>query len=185
MKIEKLSIEQVTAIYEEKLCKDFPKEEQKPLAFILKAMEAGNYECYGLMQEQELLSYAFFIKQGDTFLLDYFATVSGKRNQGLGAVFLGLLRQQLRDADCVIAEVEDPSFASSSDEKELQTRRYHFYLRNGFADTGVRASAFGVPFILIEMLLGQRHDEERVRQLYRMHYRAVLPEEIYQKAVRV
>lgn len=185
MRVEMLSVRQIERIYAENLCRDFPKNEQKPLSYILKAMAAGNYECFGLMQERELLGYAFFVRQGETFLLDYFATVAGKRNQGLGAVFLGLLRQQLCNADCVLAEVEDPSFANSREEKELQTRRYRFYLRNGFADTGVRASAFGVPFILIEMLLGQRHEEECIRELYRMHYRAVLPEEIYQKAVRV
>ena len=68
-------------------------------------MDAGKYECYALT-ENELLGYAFFVKLERDYLLDYLAIVRGKRDLGLGSVFLEKLFHQLKDADSMIVEVE-------------------------------------------------------------------------------
>lgn len=181
MQIEKLSKKQVRAVYRASLRRDFPREERKPLFVILRSMRRGIYECYGLMQGKEVVSYAFFVRQGNTYLLDYFATLSAHRNQGLGAQFLSLLCEQLCHADCVIGEVEDPAFAETQEDRQLQTRRLQFYLRNGFVDTGLREKAFGVPFVLIEMSLGKERSAQWLDEIYHELYRCVLSEKWYHR----
>ncbi len=181
MQKKKKKKKQVKAVYRASLRKDFPREERKPLFVILRAMRRGIYECYGLMQGQEIVSYAFFVRQDKTYLLDYFATMAANRNRGFGAQFLSLLHAQFCNADCVIAEVEDPVFAKTPEDRELQTRRLQFYLRNGCVDTGVREKAFGVPFVLIEMALGKMHSAKWLDEVYHAHYRSVLSKKWYRR----
>ena len=181
MQIEKLSKKQVKKLYRKSLRKDFPRSERKPLHVILRSIRRGIYECYGLMQGKEAVSYAFFVRQENSYLLDYFATLAAYRNQGLGAQFLSLLHTRFAQADCVLGEVEDPAFAATQADKELQTRRLQFYLRNGFVDTGLREKAFGVPYILIAMSLGKTHDAVWLDESYHKLYRCVLSEKWYRR----
>ena len=65
-------------------------------------------------------------------------------------------------AKSIIGEVENPEFAKSEEDRRIQTRRFEFYMRNGFRDTGVRAACFGVPYIIIEMGQGPAHTAEEI-----------------------
>ncbi|MCQ2420125.1 MAG: hypothetical protein MJ118_03225 [Clostridia bacterium] len=185
MKIEQLTRKQIETICKTNLRQDFPANERRPLPLILKAVDDGRYLAYALMQDGHILSYAFFAKLENACLLDYLATDEAYRSRGLGGDFLCALRERLSDFDCIIAEVEDPAFAPDADSAQLQTRRLRFYERNGFSDTGVRVNTFGVDFILIEMLLGEPHSQELIRAQYQALYRAVLPEALFSKHIRV
>lgn len=182
-----LTREQIEKIYNECMKVDFPPNELKPLAMIFKAMEEGVYFCYGLMEEDEVLGYAFLLKLRDSedYLIDYIATNQKKRNQGLGAVILKELRELLKDADSVIGEVENPDLADSEEERTLQKRRYQFYMRNGLLDTGVLATCFGVPFIILEQTCSKAHTKEEIISLYKAHYQALLPKTMYEKNIRI
>ena len=45
-------------------------------------------------------------------------------------------------------------------------------------------SAFGVKFIIIEMDLGKTYPEDELRAMYKAHYRAILPEHLYRRAIK-
>lgn len=181
MTIVPLTKDLVTDIYQAHLCQDFPPDERKPLDILLKAMDAGKYECYALI-EDELLGYAFFVKLDRDYLLDYLAIVRGKRNLGLGAVFLEKLFCQMKDADSMIVEVEEPASGKNETERALRSRRKAFYLRNGFIDTNVNAEAFGVNFRLLEPLNKPRSQAE-IKELYLRHYQAILPPKVFETQV--
>lgn len=183
MTIVPLSKDQVAEIYQTHLCRDFPPDERKTLNIILKAMDAGNYECYALT-EDELLGYAFFVKLEQDYLLDYLAIVRGKRDLGLGSVFLEKLSHQMKDADSMLVEVEEPASGKDEAERSLRSRRKAFYLRNGFADTGVNAEAFGVNFRLLEPSAKPRSQAE-IKALYLRHYAAVLPPKVFETQVKI
>lgn len=183
MTIVSLSKEQVADVFQIHLCQDFPPEERKPLNVILNAMDAGKYECFGLLEE-ELLGYAFFIKLGEDYLLDYLAIVRGKRDLGLGSVFLRELSRQLAAADSLILEVEEPSSAENEADATLRSRRKAFYLRNGFSDTGVNGEAFGVNFRLLELSV-KPHSQAEISALYLEHYRAILPPRLFENNVKI
>ena len=189
MQISLLSREQITEIYNTKMKYDFPPMELKPLQRILDAYDKNLYECYALLKDSdssdEILGYAFFVKMVNHYLFDYFAVTKDKRNGGLGSIFLGLLKQKFADSDSVIGEVEDPDYAENEEDRDLQTRRLNFYLRNGYINTGIKVVMFDVDYIVLEMDLGKNHDQNAIAELYEAHYKAMLPEEIYKEKVKI
>ena len=201
VKLNLLNIHEIKQIYETRMVIDFPKAELKPLKNIIDAVNSGIYECLGLFDGDECIGYTFLIKQGESFLIDYIAIYPDKRNNGAGSQLLRLLNEHLADAEVVIIEVEDPQYAKSAEEKDLQTRRLGFYMRNGCVDTGLRVRCFGVPFIILSLgkilslaiflapfiilSLGKENGGEPdfLWDLYNSYYKAVLPKEMYEKNI--
>lgn len=182
MHLEQLGPAQIEKVYQQYIVFDFPDDERKPLDVMLMAFDKGHYLCYGLMENDALVGYAFFVQNGQDYLLDYFAVAAKRRGAGLGSAFLGLLQEKFRNASSVIAEVENPGNCS---EQDLRHKRLGFYLRNGFVNTQVQAWTFGVDYLLIELPVGRTHEAEEIRGLYRKLYRTTLPEPIFQKMVHV
>lgn len=179
MELIQLNKDQIAFLYNEHMVHDFKKDELKPLKMILKALDEGIYECLGLSDGAGLVGYIFLVKQGKRCLVDYLAVYPKERNKGRGADILKLLRDHITDAEMIIAEVEDPIYAESLEEKEIQERRVSFYFRNGCSDTGVRVRCFGVPFILISFLDKSSLDRSTVWEVYQSFYRAVLPKKLF------
>lgn len=181
----KLSKEQVKSLYQTSLMKDFPDNERKPLSVMLKSMDQGVYECLGIVEEDEIRGYAFFVKNGNDYLFDYLAVIGENRNRGVGAEFLKYIAEYFKDADSVIGEVEDPLFAKNEEDRKLQKRRLAFYLRNGYEDTGVRAVAFGANFIILKLKNQINHTIPEIERLYKIHYKSFLPKLTYWRHVKI
>ena len=60
-----------------------------------------------------------------------------------------------------------------------------FYFRNGYRETGVKTSLFGVDFIVIELLIDRPHSKEEVEALYMAHYKSMLPPDKFATKVRI
>lgn len=189
MEIKSLTIEQVKQVYEESMKVDFPDNERKPLAMILKALENGTYECLGAFMEEgevdKIVGYAFFVKTENDYLFDYLAVMKDYRNKGIGAEFLKGIAKHCENYESVIGEVEDPACAKTEDEKKLQQRRRDFYFRNGYVDTKVRVKLFGVDYLVIEMNKNVTHTEQEIKELYKKHYEAMLPKLLYKTMVKI
>lgn len=185
MRLQELTENQIKAVYEQKMREDFPSDELKPLDMIMNRREKGIYECLGLFDEGELAGYVFLVRLKEDYLIDYLATEKNRRNAGYGGELIRLLSGYLVHAKSIIGEIEDPEYAQSEADRVLRTRRLQFYLRNGFRDTGVKVTCFGVPFMIIEMGEGLVHTEAEIISLYRNHYKAMLPKHLYEKHVRI
>lgn len=183
MKLEKLNKNQVEKIYRESMEVDFPADELKPLEVLFSAMDSEIYECFGLFSDGDIVGYTFLERLGNDYLIDYLAIYPQVRNQGYGGELIRLLGEYLTDATSILGEVEDPEFAKNENDRKLQARRLNFYLRNGFRNTKIKASAFGVPFIIIEMGEGLNHSYEEVKVLYKKMYKTILPAELYEKNI--
>lgn len=187
MNLKLLDKELISDIYNRYMVNDFPEDELKPLEIILNAVEEGFYFCYGLLDGDNIYGYIYLesMPQTKDYLIDYLAVVKGYRNSGYGSQMIRLLGEVLADATAIVAEVENPEYASSVEEKAIQNKRYEFYIRNGFRDTGVRVRCFGVPFILIETGEGLFHSQDDMRILYNDLYKAILPQELYEGNIEV
>ena len=183
-----LESDEITLIYKRYMKKDFPRNELRPLIMIRKSLSLGQYDCFGIFSDNTLCGYAFFasVTQNNKkyYLLDYFATVSKKRGQGIGSEFIKLLRQELSSTEMVICEVENPEF-SASDEKETRLRRIEFYKRNGFIDTNIKASVFGVDFLLLELHTNITHTEYDVKSAYSELYKSLIPLPLFKKHIKI
>lgn len=182
-----LSTDQIKKLYTERMTMDFPANELKPLDMIFKLVSRGRYDCYGLVENEEIIGYAFLnrLEGREDYLVDYLAIASDRRNHGLGAELIELLAQKLVDANSILVEVENPEYATDDSDRKLKTGRVNFYMRNGFRDTNVRAVCFGVPFCIIAYGNGDVKSEEEIKELYKQHYKAMLPKELFDKNVIV
>lgn len=169
------SFNQVERLYSERLQKDFARDEIKPLASMRRAWKNGIYDCYGLFSEDKILGYAFFVRLGRDYLLDYLAVEEHHRDEGLGSLFLRQLAECLAEADRVVCEVEDPDTAEDKMTCAQRERRLEFYLRSGYRKTSVTAEVFGVDYRILELSLGGLHSDEQLRDVYTEFYRATLP----------
>ena len=97
--VETLSLPQIRALYRERMKQDFPPDELKPLAIIEKALARDEYVCYGAVNGNDILAYAYFVKlkeQGKPYaLFDYYAVRQDIRDRGVGIADVKLARQAL------------------------------------------------------------------------------------------
>ena len=184
MQFETLTRQRIESVYRTHLMRDFPKNERRRLAGILRAFDAGNYIAFALTEDGQVRCYAFLIRKDRDYLLDYLATAPACRNQGLGAQLLSRIRAALSDADVILAEIEDADFAEAEPEKTLRLRRQGFYERCGFYDTGLRAETFGVRYRLIALSAAPQA-APLLRERYLALYRMALPEQIVRRFVRL
>lgn len=180
-----LNVDEITSVYNTHMIYDFPDNELKPLNSMLTSVSAGIYDCIGFFENNELLGYAFFVRLEDYYLLDYFAVVENKRNLGYGSMFLRLLSEYLSNAKSIIIEVENPKFATSDIELNVMNRRMDFYRRNGFVSTDVEVILFGVRFVLLVPESLNTFTSDKLREIYKSHYRAVLPDSLFNRYVLV
>ena len=175
----------VEELYHTRLIKDFPPMELKPLEMMRVSWEMESYDCYGLFEREEILGYAFFLRKGRKYLLDYYAIDEKYRGTGLGSGFLRQLAEYMEEADCVIIEVENPASAKDEEARKHMQRRLHFYLRNGCRETGVTSILFGVNYRLLEIAGRGAHGKEELRAAYTEIYQSILPERFFQTSFLV
>lgn len=144
--IRNLNNEETANIYNTHLVEDFPKSEVKPLKKILDGVSEGKYECFAYEENNELLGYAYFIKSSvsDTYLLDYFAVIDGKRSSGIGSKFLQGLKDMVEErGGHLILEVENPKYAPEGPHRDYMIKRIGFYEKNGLKLSGVSCTFYG------------------------------------------
>lgn len=182
-------LSELEQIYNSRMKRDFARNELRPLSSLRKNWRKGEYDAYGLFAGAEFLGYACFVRipEGEryNYLFDYFAIAEEHRDEGLGSVFLEQLAACLRDAACVIGEVEDPDAASGEADRRLRERRVRFYLRNGCLDTGVRSLLFGVDYRILEVPTGSVHTAEEIKAVYTALYRHILPPAFFKTCFKI
>ena len=171
--------------YHDQLSEAFVPQERKPLPDILRLLEEGRYEVWGLFDEDELLSYAALWKNATIplVLLDYLGTIEGRRSQGLGTIMLDLLAGYYKDYRGIFGEAEAPEGGSPEGE-ELRRRRLGFYLRNGFRYGGYDCALFGVHY---QTLIRGREDVTpgELLAVHQKIYSGHMPKQVYDRFIQI
>ena len=129
--LRRLTMEQAEQVYTRYMKQDFPRDELKPFAMIREADARGEYECLGCYDGDLLCGYAYLVKLGREYLLDYFAVLADLRGSGYGSRILQVLRGNYADAAAMLIESENPDFAADDDALRERRRRLRFYLHAG------------------------------------------------------
>ena len=182
--LEKLNKAQAENVYNERMVIDFPKDELKPLDILYRAMDNGIYEPLGLFDATGIIGYTFLVKHDRDYLVDYLAVYPQQRNLGSGGIMVRMLSDYLKDAENLIAEIENPEYAENEDDKILQTRRFDFYKRNGCSDTGLRVRCFGVPFMILRWGKKYTDNVDALWRMYQSFYRIMLPKDMFEKNIK-
>ena len=178
-------LSEIERIYYSYMTRDFTPDELKPMISIKKAWERRAYEALLLLKEDVVLGYAFFVRLNRDYLLDYFAIAEDYRNMGLGTVFLKQFSDFISDADCIVAEIEDPECAENEKDKEMRDKRLLFYLRSGYRETGVKSEVFGVDYCILEAPNALEHSQTDIRSIYTALYQSILPEPFFRSKFQI
>lgn len=182
MDIKKLTAEDISAVYDIYMKKDFPPGELKPLAIFLETMEENIAGGFGYYDGDELKAYAFFAwAEGGRFvLLDYLAVKREDRGRGIGGDFLRRLAREM-SFEGMLIEIEDPMLAKNAEQLKERLRRTDFYLACGAERTGLRTKLLDVNYEVL-YLGAARADLCRVcaSELGKIYMRMVGPE-LYEK----
>ena len=152
----KMTREEVRSWYTGDFALAFAENERKPLADIFTLIDEGRYELWGLFEtdaeaegdaESRLIAYAALWKRAGIplVLLDYLGVTESRRNDGLGAALLKLLKGK---GFPIVTESELPVVGGEPEENAIRERRMAFYSRNGFtpayemATCGMRWQAY-------------------------------------------
>lgn len=184
--IRKLTAEETAQVYHAHLEHDFPYDEQRPLQWILKLTEQGNYLPMGRFSDDGVLDgYAFFGKSSSkkTLMMDYFAVVEAFREHGVGSEFFHELREVFSDYQGIVYEVEAPEKAGSEAEHVMRQRRIGFYLRNGGCMTKVYSRVFGVDYQMMYIPIHGDWDDQFVAEELENAYRVMIPVEHYDRII--
>ena len=178
-------LSEIERIYYSYMTRDFTPDELKPMISIKKAWERRAYEALLLLKEDVVLGYAFFVRMNRDYLLDYFAIAEDYRNMGLGTVFLKQFSDFISDADCIVAEIEDPECAENEKDKEMRDKRLLFYLRSGYRETRVKSKVFGVDYCILEAPNAREHSQTGIRSIYTALYQSILPEPFFRSKFQI
>ncbi len=166
MELRKLNTEETTFIYEEYMKVDFPPYELKRLKKILRLTSEEKYQPLGLYKAGEMVGYAFLVNYKNMIMLDYFAILKDKRNDGLGAEAINLLTEYFKEKyDVFVLEADDPEFFEKQEDKDLCERRIGFYKRNNFNQVMFKVRAYEAEFIIL-VCNDKINDVNKLAELY-------------------
>ena len=184
MILRQLSIAEAESIYYEHMKKDFPPEELKPFEVMEKLVNKEIYLFYGLYEKCELLGYAFLVTLDSYILIDYYATCKMHRSKGIGSKFLNLLKEEFKEYDGMMVEVEKIEDVSDESEKIIRKRRIDFYNTNGMRMTKISIILFGVNYSIMCFSSNALDDLSIYRGLERI-YKEIVPYKLFIEYVKL
>lgn len=184
MELKQLVKDEVKKLYSEHMIIDFPQEELKPIDVIERLISRKIYKCYGLYDNGELLAYAFFNTSKSYLLLDYYSVCEKYRSKGIGSKFFGILKEEFKSHNGIIAEVEDIEFADTEAEKIIRQRRINFYKKNGMKMTNVLCKLFNVYYSIMCISNVEFNDSIIYNEIKNI-YKEMVPDKFYSQYVKV
>lgn len=125
----------------------FPPEERMPWQMLEEKCRSGALELLTIADDSDIFAGFFLImKHRDLILPAFFAIDNARRGEGIGSEALHLLCLKY-SASRIFLEIELPDPEAKNNEQRL--RRKNFYLRNGFSESGILLSFFGVPMEIL------------------------------------
>ena len=170
MKLKKMSLERLRAVYETQLQQDFPPAERKPFSAMESLIKLERYLPYEATDEDgSFLGYALLWSSlpGTYVLLDYLGVRADKRNGGLGGKILALLQEEFDHWQGIIIESEAPDGGA---EDALRLRRLDFYRRNGCKPMAYDAWLFGVHYKALLLSKPGAANEAAAKEAHRELY---------------
>lgn len=180
LELRLLNEEEIEKIYHRHLVCDFPPSETKPLKAIIRMMQEDSYFCYGMYEDNRLLSYAFLVSVqapvtnnpsvSKYLLLDYLAVVSDNRGVGIGSQTLSLLKKALPAQSIVLIEAENPDDAANEEELHIRKARLRFYLHNACRLSSVTTTVYGVGYCIFSLYDGNALEDTYIEEILETIY---------------
>lgn len=184
MNLRQLTDGDIKEIYNKHMIIDFPAEELKPLDVIQKLLKRKIYMCYGLYNNEELLAYTFLAASKSYLLIDYYSVCAKYRSMGIGSKFLNILKENCKNYNGIIVEVESIKCALNETEKVLRKRRIDFYKKNGMRMTNISCMLFNVNYSIM-CLCNIELENSRIYEGLKNIYKEIIPSKLYSQNVNM
>lgn len=153
----------VRELYEQ----SFPEAERLPFKALLNLLSVAEIDFCSYYLDNHFIGFTYTFTVGKLCWFFYFAVVPEKRGEGIGTEILRSVLERHKQSLVVIdvEHVEQPSEQDGTAPAglatpEMRRRRYDFYCRNGFRDSGVRRSFGGVTYQILVCGEGTILDKE-------------------------
>ncbi len=158
LRLVPLTGEQLRAVYQTYMVKDFPKAELPPLRILEERVERGIYDCLGLYEDGQMKAYGHLVRNRPSgyLLLDFLAVCPEVRGGGYGSHFLQQLKAYYCGENGILLECESERAAGNEEEWRVRQRRIHFYQKNGCRVTRTKEILFGVEFDILYLPLREQ-----------------------------
>ncbi len=127
----------------------FPPEEQIPWKDLMVLVEKMPLDFTAYYEGEWLMGFTIVYPRESFNWFWYFAVPEKLRGCGVGQRILSRLIERYKDRSNIL-DMESP-LQQDCDNLEQRRRRYAFYLRNGFRDTGVGRSFGGIDYTIMMM----------------------------------
>lgn len=127
----------------------FPVEEQIPWDDLMMLVEKMPLDFTAYYEGGMLMGFTIVYPRKSFNWFWYFAVPQQLRGNGVGQHILSRLIERYKDSTNIL-DMESP-LQQDCDNPEQRKRRHHFYLRNGFGDTGVGRSFGGIDYTIMMM----------------------------------
>ena len=103
---------------------------------------------HGVYDDGKFIGIAFMLEHGDLLYLFFLAVSKRYRNKGYGTAILAHIKKQYASRRLfLLADEAAPTY----EDFPLRKRRLGFYARNGFMDSGLIITEFGVRYHLLTL----------------------------------
>ena len=138
----------------------FPRQERLPWGILRLNAKRKGIDLTAFADGERFCGFTASVTEGDLHFLLFFAVDDAQRGKGYGSAVLQLLQKQYQT---VVLNVEllDPA-AENYDQRK---RRFAFYLRNGFRDTGYHVWEVGGKFRVLST--DANLDVARYREIFK------------------
>ena len=142
----------VRELYEQ----SFPEAERLPFEALLNLLSVADVDFSSYYIGNQFIGFTYTFTIGKLCWFFYFAIVPEKRGEGIGTEILRNVLER-HTQSLIVIDVEHVEQPSEQDgfapiglaTPEMRRRRYDFYCRNGFRDSGVRRSYGGVTYQIL------------------------------------
>lgn len=178
--------EELTALYNDHIRRDFPSEERPHLSAMRRHVEKGLQEIYFLHDGHADAAYAVCAEANDIVLITLLAVFAGNRGRGHGTALLSLLKDRYQGKRAILLEVDDPGEAADDAERAVRQKRIAFYRRAGYLRLhGVVNQCFGVRLLMLALPLADQPQAVRKSAAADIQavYRKILPKWLWPQVV--
>jgi len=125
-----------------------PKEYRSPSVLIEMAEQSGNIDFLALYDDETFIGYMVVVTHKEMAYLFFLAIDHRYRGMGYGSHAIQKLKERYPKFSHV---VDFEMLDDSAPNKEQRIKRKQFYLRNGYRETGLFVSYFGVSYEVVCM----------------------------------
>ena len=146
----------VCALAEKLYITSFPKEERMPLLLmrLLALKQEVDFNCY--YENGEFCGFTYMASEGNVLFVLFFAVETKLRQKGYGSAILEYIKEN-NPSKTIVLNVE--LLDETADNYEERVKRFAFYKKNGFYDTGYDIEEIGGVFRVLSTSKNLNTDE--------------------------